>query len=79
MEIGRRELLAGAVTLSLARLALSQGLGPPGNELPVPSDHRWYPLTRSLLDRASRAGQRLDRIRVERIIQGSPRSTVDPL
>jgi len=65
--IGRRELLAGAVTLSLARLAHSQGLGPPGNE-PGSTDHRWHPLTRSLLDRASRAGQRLDRSRVGRII-----------
>ena len=67
MVIGRRELLAGAVTLSLARLAHSQGLGPPGNE-PGSTDHRWHPLTRSLLDRASRAGQRLDRPRVERVI-----------
>jgi len=68
MEIGRRELLAGAVTLSLARLAPSLGLDPPGDEMRVSTDHRWHPLTRSLLDRAGRAGQRLDRPRVERII-----------
>jgi hypothetical protein len=68
MEIGRRELLAGAVTLSLAKLTPSLGAGPPGDEITVSTDHRWHPLTRSLLDRASRAGQRLDRPRVERII-----------
>jgi hypothetical protein len=68
MEIGRRELLAGAVTLSLAKLAPSLGVGPPGDEMRVSTDHRWHPLTRSLLDRAGRAGQRLDRPRVERII-----------
>jgi len=68
MEIGRRELLAGAVTLSLARLAPSLGLDPPGDEMRVSTDHRWHPLTRSLLDRASRASRRLDRPRVERII-----------
>ena len=70
MEIGRRELLAGAVTLSLARLAPSLGVSPSADEMPVSTDHRWHPLTRSLLDRASRAGQRLDRPRVERIIHG---------
>ena len=68
MEIGRRGLLAGAVTLSVARLAASLGAGSPGKEMPVSTDHRWHPLTRSLLDRASRAGRRLDRPRVERII-----------
>jgi hypothetical protein len=68
MEIGRRELLAGAVTLSLARLAPCLGLDPPGDEMRVSTDHRWHPLTRSLLDRAGRAGQRLDRPRVERIV-----------
>jgi hypothetical protein len=68
MEIGRRELLAGAVTLSLARLAPSLGVSPSADEMPVSTDHRWHPLTRSLLDRASRAGHRLDRSRVERII-----------
>jgi hypothetical protein len=68
MEIGRRELLAGAVTLGLAKLAPSLGVGPPGDEMPGSTDHRWHPLTRSLLDRASRAGHRLDRPRVERII-----------
>ena len=68
MEIGRRELLAGAASLSLARLAPSQGEGPPANEMRVSTDHRWHPLTSSLLDRAGRAGQRLDRPRVERII-----------
>jgi hypothetical protein len=36
--------------------------------MPGSTDHRWHPLTRSLLDRASRARQRLDRPRVERII-----------
>jgi hypothetical protein len=68
MEIGRRELLAGAVTLSLTRLATSLGAGPAGDQMPVSTDHRWHPLTRSLLDRASRAGRRLDRPRVERMI-----------
>jgi hypothetical protein len=68
MEIGRRGLLAGAVSLTLARLAPSLGAGPAGDQMPVPTDHRWHPLTRSLLDRASRAGRRLDRPRVERII-----------
>jgi hypothetical protein len=67
MEIGRRELLAGGVALSLTRLA-SLGVGPSADEMPVSTDHRWHPLTRSLLDRAGRAGQRLDRPRVERII-----------
>jgi hypothetical protein len=52
MEIGRRELLAGAVTLSLARLAPSLGVSPSADEMPVSTDHRWHPLTRSLLDRA---------------------------
>jgi hypothetical protein len=68
MDIGRRGLLAGAVTLSLARLASSLGTSPPRDEMPVSMDHRWHPLTRSLLDRANRAGQKLDRSRVERII-----------
>jgi hypothetical protein len=68
MEIGRRELLGGAVTLSLARLASSLGTSPPRDEMPVSMDHRWHPLTQSLLDRARRAGQRLDRPRVERIV-----------
>jgi len=68
MDIGRRGLLAGAVTLSLARLASSLGTSPPRDEMPVSMYHRWHPLTRSLLDRANRAGQKLDRSRVERII-----------
>jgi hypothetical protein len=68
MKIGRRELLAGAVSLTLARLAPSLGAGPAGDEMPVSMDHRWHPLTQSLLDRARRAGQRLDRPRVERIV-----------
>jgi hypothetical protein len=68
MEFERRELLAGAASLSLARLIPSLGVGPPRDEMPVSTEHPWHPLTRSLLDRASRAGQRLDRIRVERII-----------
>jgi hypothetical protein len=68
MEIGRRELLAGVVTLSLAKLAPSLVASPPGDERPASTVHRWHPLTRSLPDRASRAGQRLHRSRVERII-----------
>jgi hypothetical protein len=68
MEIGRRELLAGAVTLSLTRLIPSLGIDRARDETSAWTDHRWHPLTRSLLDRASGAGQRLDRIRVERII-----------
>jgi hypothetical protein len=72
MEIGRRELLAGAVSLTLARLAPSLGAGPAGDQMRVSMDHRWHPLTRSLLDRAGRAGQRLDRSRVERLIHEVP-------
>ena len=68
MEIGRRELLAGAVTLSLARLAPSLGTSSSRVEMPVSTDPRFHPLTLSLLDRARLAGQRLDRTRVERII-----------
>jgi hypothetical protein len=68
MDIGRRGLLAGAATLSIARLAPSAGVGPSADEMPVSTDHRWHPVTRSLLDRANRTGQLLDRSRVERII-----------
>jgi hypothetical protein len=68
MEIGRRELLAGAVTLSLTSLIPSLGIDRAGDEMPGSTDHQWHPLTRSLLDRASRAGQLLDRSRVECII-----------
>jgi hypothetical protein len=68
MEIGRRELLAGAVSLTLARLAPSLGPSSSAGGGPPPNDHQWHPLTRSLLDRASRAGRRLDRPRVERLI-----------
>lgn len=34
----------------------------------MPIDHRWHRLTRSLVDRAGRAGRQLDRPGVERII-----------
>jgi hypothetical protein len=69
MEIGRRELLVGAASLSLVNLVRPPGPSSSAGEEPAPTDQQWHPLTRSLLDRASRAGQRLDRSRVERIIR----------
>jgi len=68
MEIGRRGLLAGAASLSLVNLVRLSGPNSSAGEEPAPTDQQWHPLTRSLLDRAGRAGQRLDRPRVERIV-----------
>lgn len=45
------------------------GESPVGAEEPARSNRRWHPLTRSLLRRAARAGQQLDRPRVERIVR----------
>jgi hypothetical protein len=67
MAIGRREFLVGAASFTV------EGLAGPSNwaasEDPASPDCRWHPLTRSLLHRASRAGQRLDRPRVESIVR----------
>jgi hypothetical protein len=69
MDIGRRELLAGAAGLGLSTMVGPGGAILTGAEDVSPSNRRWHPLTRSLLDRANRAGQRVDRPRVERIIR----------
>lgn len=68
MDMGRRELLAGAASLGLGAIVgpldarhVAEELAPPSCQL--------HPLTRSLLDRVSRAGQQLDRSRVERIVR----------
>jgi hypothetical protein len=69
MEIGRREFLAGAASLGLASMVGPLGLSPAGEEYPATTDRRWHPLTESLLDRGRRAGQQLDRPRLERVIR----------
>jgi hypothetical protein len=69
MEIGRRELLAGAARLGLATMVGQLDSIPAAAEDPATSHDRWHPLTQSLLDRASRAGHRLDRPRVECILR----------
>jgi hypothetical protein len=68
MDIGRRELLAGSASLGLSTKVGSLVAIPVENEDLSSSTRRWHPLTQSLLDRAHRAGQQLDRSRVERII-----------
>ncbi|MGA2995869.1 hypothetical protein [Bradyrhizobium sp.] len=68
MDIGRRELLAGATSLGLATMVRSPGAITVRAEYLIAEAPRWHPLTRSLLDRANRAGQQLDRSRVERLI-----------
>jgi hypothetical protein len=68
MEIGRRELLGGATSLGLASMVGPLGSIPAGAEDLGQSHDRWHPFTRSLLERASRAGRELDRPRVERIL-----------
>jgi hypothetical protein len=70
MEIGRRQFLAGSASLGLASMVGHLGPIPVRAEYPIQPDLQWHPLTQSLLERASRAGQRLDRRRVERLIQG---------
>ena len=69
MNIGRRELLAGATSLGLATMVRSPGAITVRAEYPIAKAPRWHPLTQSLLDRANRAGQQVDRSRVERLIQ----------
>ena len=65
MGIGRRDLLVGATSVGLAAVA-----GPPGLlDNPAITGGHWHPLTQSLLDRAKRAGNVLDRARVERIVR----------
>jgi hypothetical protein len=68
MDIGRRELLAGA-----ARLGLSTMFGSLRPDYARAENSVWqglplHPLTRSLLDRAVRAGRQFDRPRVERVV-----------
>ena len=69
MDIGRRELLAGAASLGLAVIVGPLEAMPAGVQDWGPSSRRWHRLTESLFDRASRAGQQLDRARVERIVR----------
>jgi hypothetical protein len=69
MDIGRRELLVWSTSLGLSTMVGSLVVVPAETEDVAPSGRRWHPLTQSLLERASRAGQRLDRVRVERIIR----------
>jgi hypothetical protein len=68
MEIGRRGLLVGVASLSLPKLSWPLGATPPVEERPIPTHQGWHPLTRSLLDRAGRAGHQVDRFLVERAI-----------
>lgn len=68
MEVGRRDLLVGVASLSLAGLAGPLGLSSVRDEYPGTTERQWHPLTQSLLDRAKRAGQHLDRPRVEHLI-----------
>ena len=69
MYIGRRDLLAGAASLGLVTMFSPLDARPVAAEDPAPPGLQLHPLTRSLLDRASRAGQQLDRSRVERVIR----------
>jgi hypothetical protein len=69
MDIGRRELLAGAASLGLGAMVGPLEAIPAGAQDWGPSCRRWHRLTESLFDRASRAGQQLDRSRVERIVR----------
>ncbi len=68
MDIGRRELLAGVAGFGLAGIVGPSALGFAAGGYSAVTGHPWHPLIRSLLDRAERAGQRLDRARVERIV-----------
>ena len=69
MDIGRRELLAGSASLGLATMVGHVEPIPARAEYRIQPDLQWHPLTRSLLDRANRAVQRVDRSRMERLIQ----------
>ena len=69
MDIGRRELLAGSVSLGLSTIVGSPVVIPADPEDLAPSGRPWHALTQSLLDRANRAGHLIDRSRVERIIR----------
>ena len=68
MEIGRRELLVGSASLGLSAMVGHLGPISARAECPIQPDLQWHPLTRSLLDRASLAGQ-VDRSSVEGIIR----------
>ena len=68
MEIGRRDLFVGAASLGLAKLSSTLGVTSATEEGPAPANPGWHPLTSSLLDRASRAGHRTDRLLVEHTI-----------
>jgi hypothetical protein len=68
MDIGRRQLLAGAASLGLSTMFGSLGPDYAGVEYPAETDLPLRPLTRSLLDRAVGADHRLDRPRVERVV-----------
>jgi hypothetical protein len=69
MDIGRRELLAGAASLGLSTMFGSLGPDYAGAEYPAETDLRLRPLTRSLIERALHPGHRFDRPRVERIVR----------
>jgi len=69
MDIGRRDLLVGSASLGLSTMVGPLVVIPAETEDLGPSGRRWRPLTQSLLDRANRAGQQVDRSRVERIIR----------
>src|ERR1700759_2532410 len=64
MEIERRDFLAGVIGIGLAGLTGSVGSNVHTGDL----NTRWHPLTRSLLRRARRVSQQLDRGRIERIV-----------
>jgi hypothetical protein len=68
MEIGRRGLLAGAGSIGLAGMIGPVGEGLAANHRSPEFDLAVHPLTRSMLDRARRAGGLLERPRVERVI-----------
>jgi hypothetical protein len=69
MDIGRRDLLAGVAGLGLSTVVGSLVVIPAETEHVAPPRRRWHRLTQSLLDRAGRAGHRIDRSRVERIVR----------
>jgi hypothetical protein len=69
MDVGRRELLVGTATLGLSAIVDSPVVISAETEDLAPSGRPWHPLTQSLLDRANRAGQQVDRSSVEGIIR----------
>jgi hypothetical protein len=68
MDIDRRKLLGAMARVSLTGFVGGYGTGSLAGGSEVPLTQRWHPLTRSLLDRASRAGDRFDRPRIQRTI-----------